>query len=233
MSKPEQEKTSIKQKIKFFSDSMFRNYQVMRKRWEISNSEKKRSVEIARLGNMAFRLYQTNELSPEKISAQVKKIEKLVEEIKHLEETLRDIIMRADEPRQLSAGDAAAKPGQKSPESAAKPDVKPSGKEPGKSTTKTTDKSPQKPTAKSPEQKTSQSPAVKAPAKTGKATKERGSETKNTKTVDKTTPESIEKKPARKSASSTQTKKPAAKAPAKRKTPAKKTAQTKKAEADK
>ncbi|MBN1296899.1 hypothetical protein JXA80_08950 [bacterium] len=94
----------IKDRIKSFSDSMFRNYQIMKKRWEISNSEKKRAAEIAHLGNTVFRLYRKEGLSPEKIEPQIKKIEQLENEIKVLEEKLRDIIMKADLPRQLQAG---------------------------------------------------------------------------------------------------------------------------------
>ena len=106
------QKAGFKTRIKAFSDGMFRNYQIMRKRWEISNAEKKRAAEISRLGMTAFRLYGKKELTMESLEPQIQKIEKIDQNIKKLEEKLRDIIMNADLPRQLPAGQVS------------KPDVK-------------------------------------------------------------------------------------------------------------
>ena len=109
----------LKDRVRNFSDSMFRNYQIMRKRWEISSAEKKRASEIARLGNMVFRLFKSSELSSEKIEPQIRKIDHVEREIKILEEKLRDIIMRADLPRQLESGSVSPEP--KSPAAPEKP----------------------------------------------------------------------------------------------------------------
>ncbi|MCD4653278.1 hypothetical protein K8T06_05025 [bacterium] len=106
MTEKKPDNSGIKYRIKSFSDNMFRNYQIMRKRWEITSSEKKRATEISRLGNTVYRLFQDQKLLPDlkKIEPQIKKIEKIDLIIKNLEERLRDIIMRTDMPRQLSAG---------------------------------------------------------------------------------------------------------------------------------
>jgi len=103
------EKPTIKHRIRSFSDNMFRNYQIMRKRWEITNREKKRSAEISRLGSTVYRLFQSDELKRDDLAPQIEKIKKIDLEIKNLEENLRDIIMKADLPRQLAAGPAVKK----------------------------------------------------------------------------------------------------------------------------
>ncbi|MBN1878832.1 hypothetical protein JW823_01870 [bacterium] len=139
MQNKDQEQTGWKSRVRAFSDSMFRNYQIMRKRWEISAAEKKRTQEISKLGNQVFRLYRKEGPSIHELEPQIKKIESIDSEIKVLEEVLRDIIMRADMPRQLPAGATQpespgqtmtpsagqAKPVPAPPAAAARPSVKP------------------------------------------------------------------------------------------------------------
>lgn len=104
MNQNAQEKSDWRGKLRSFSDNMFRNYQIVRKRWEISACEKKRSEEIARLGNLVFRLYKKKSLTEKEIEAQIQRIEKIEIELTVLEEALRDLVVKADVPRQLTAG---------------------------------------------------------------------------------------------------------------------------------
>ncbi|MGB3975585.1 MAG: hypothetical protein WBM02_00010 [bacterium] len=104
MNQNAQEKSDWRGKLRSFSDNMFRNYQIVRKRWEISACEKKRSAEIARLGNLVFRLYKKKALTDKEIEPQIQRIEKIEVELTVLEDALRDLIIKADMPRQLTAG---------------------------------------------------------------------------------------------------------------------------------
>ncbi len=104
MNQNAQEKSDWRGKLRSFSDNMFRNYQIVRKRWEISACEKRRSAEIARLGNLVFRLYKKKSLTEKEIEPQIQRIEKIEVELTVLEEALRDLVIRADVPRQLPAG---------------------------------------------------------------------------------------------------------------------------------
>lgn len=126
MNQTAQEKSDWRGKLRSFSDNMFRNYQIVRKRWEISACEKKRSEEIARLGNLVFRLYKKKSLTDKEIEAQIQRIEKIEIELTVLEEALRDLVVKADVPRQLTAGppveikpevDEAVEPEKESPAS--------------------------------------------------------------------------------------------------------------------
>jgi hypothetical protein len=140
MNSKDREKTDWRERLRLFSDSMFRNVQIVRKRWEISACEKKRTAEISRLGSMAYRLYKNKSLTEKDIEPQVQQIEKLDIELKNLEETLRDLIIKADIPRQLPAGGPS---GEK--ESAAVPGVSGNKKE---STGKAADEKPAADTVK-------------------------------------------------------------------------------------
>lgn len=111
MNSKDREKADWRERLRLFSDSMFRNVQIVRKRWEISACEKKRTAEISRLGNLAYRLYKNKSLTEKDIEQQVQRVEKLEIELRHLEETLRDLIIRADIPRQLPAGGPAGEKG--------------------------------------------------------------------------------------------------------------------------
>lgn len=180
----------FKERVRNFSDGMFRNYQIMKKRWEISSAEKKRASEISKLGNLVFRLHKSSELTLEKLEPQVQKIDHVERRIKILEEKLRDIIMRADLPRQLEAG-----PSQTATESPMKSvkdsEPKPAEKKPEIPEKKST-VSNKRPTVRTPAVKKAASdtpkadtPAVKTPGK-----KASGTESKRSKPAEKSVKES-------------------------------------------
>jgi hypothetical protein len=104
MNGKDSEQIDWRDKLRAFSDSMFRNCQIVRKRWEISSFEKKRKLEIIRLGNLAYRLHRKKSLTPEELEKQIKRVEKIDAELKALEERLRDLIIKSDVPRQLTTG---------------------------------------------------------------------------------------------------------------------------------
>ena len=108
-----EKKASIKNRLRAFSDEVFRNYLIMRLRWSISALERRRTNEIKDLGNRVFRLLQRKEIVIPETDKIVKIIQDLELKIEAQEERLRDIIMKADLPKQLS--DATAEKEQPQP----------------------------------------------------------------------------------------------------------------------
>lgn len=82
--------------IRWLSKSVVRNWMIMRKRWEIAAAERKRRNEISRLGNQAYRLCCDNRLSAEELESQIRKVAAIDQEIKTLEENLRDILLKVE-----------------------------------------------------------------------------------------------------------------------------------------
>ncbi|MBN1355509.1 hypothetical protein JXA40_04455 [bacterium] len=108
------QKTSsgFKGKMRNFSDEVFRNYLIMRLRWKISALERQRASEIQDLGNRVFRLFKRKELKVPGAESLMRTIEDLEAKIEVQEEKLREVIIRADVPRQIpekTAGESGKK----------------------------------------------------------------------------------------------------------------------------
>ena len=97
-----------KGKLRGFSDEVFRDYLIMRKRWEISSFERQRNNAIKDLGNRVFRLIQREKAKIPEVDSVVHSIRDLDDKIQILEEKLREIIMRVDVQHQIP--DKSGKP---------------------------------------------------------------------------------------------------------------------------
>ncbi len=106
--KKDQNSIGWKGKLRGFSDEVFRNYLIMRKRWEISAFERQRNSAIKDLGNRVFRLIQREKAKIPEVDSVVHSIRDLDDKIQILEEKLREIIMRVDVQHQIP--DKSGKP---------------------------------------------------------------------------------------------------------------------------
>ncbi len=98
----EEKRKTFKTRLRSFSDEVFRNYLIMRKRWEISALERQRNVEIKDLGNRVYRLIQRKKIEIPDVDRVVSAIQSIDSEIQLQEERLRELIIRADFPKQIS-----------------------------------------------------------------------------------------------------------------------------------
>ena len=118
------EEKTWKKRLRSFSDEVFRNYQIVRIRWEISSLERNRNQEIRDLGNRVFRLMKREKVLIPELDLLFKTIDELESQIQIQEEKLREVIMRSEAPKQIP-GDLSAKPEQPGQEKPAEKPVEP------------------------------------------------------------------------------------------------------------
>ncbi len=99
-------KKTFRSRLRNFSEEVFRNYLIMRMRWEISSLERQRTAEIRDLGNRVYRLLKRKKLQVPELDSFVTAIAHIDSKIEVKEENLREVIMRVDLPGQITGGKA-------------------------------------------------------------------------------------------------------------------------------
>lgn len=97
------EKKSFKTKLKSFSEDVFRNYLIVRARWELYNLERQHGNEIRNMGNRIYRQFKRDHIPIPEVEPILKSLTELDLKIEQLEERLRDLMMNAELPKQLTA----------------------------------------------------------------------------------------------------------------------------------
>ncbi|GEM_PF-4543260 len=95
------QRKSFKSKLKIFSEDVFRNYLIVRARWELYNLERQHSNEIRNLGNRIYRQYRRDHKTIQEVEPILDSLTDLDHKIEQLEERLRDLIVNAELPKQI------------------------------------------------------------------------------------------------------------------------------------
>ncbi len=96
------ERKSFRSKLKIFSEDVFRNYLIVRARWELYNLERQHGNEIRNLGNRIYRQYRRDHKPIPEVEPILDSLTDLDHKIEQLEERLRDLIVNAELPRQIA-----------------------------------------------------------------------------------------------------------------------------------